>query len=339
MLVIKDLCKYITENLGLTIDVRPLPKQQADRLPIYATEMYDLFTMTLLGHVFLLAALKQPNELSILQVTKHLTTLQSALGKKVILLLQNLSAINRKRLIEKGVNFIVPDKQMYVPDLLIDFREQFADARTKEKKETLLPSAQFLLIYHMLHRYEKNWQLEGHSFKEIAERSGYTAMAITKAVENLKYLELIEVTGEKEKFIRFRLERNELWRTAEHNKILINPVIKRVFVDAKPTRALLHSNTSALHEYSEMNPGNQQFFAIDKNAFYFLEKNSELINPNDHEGQYCLEVWKYNPEKILHELPFDMPVVDPLSLYLTLCDTTDERIEMALDQIIQNYTW
>lgn len=222
----------------------------------------------------------------------------------------------------------------------IDLREQFADARRKRKKETLLPSAQFLLIYHMLHRYEKKWQLEGHSFKEIAERTGYTAMAITKAVDNLKYFELIEVTGEKEKFIRFRLERNELWRTAEHNKILINPVIKRVFVDAKPKDALLYSNTSALPEYSEMNPGNQQFFAIDKNAFYLLEKNNELINPNDHEGQYCLEVWKYNPQKIVLELPFDMlPVVDPLSLYLTIRDTKDERIEMALDQIIQDYTW
>lgn len=334
-----DLIRYIAENLGLTIAIKPLPKQQADRLPIYATEMYDVFTMTLLGHFFLLAGLKQPNELSILQVTKHLATLQSALGKKVILLLQNLSAINRKRLIEKGVNFIVPGKQMYLPDLLIDFREQFADARTKGKKETLLPSAQFLVIYHMLHRYEDNWQLKGHSFKEIADRTGYTAMAITKAVKNLKYLELIDVTGEKEKFIRFRLERNELWRTAEHNKILINPVIKRVFVDAKPKQALLHSNTSALPEYSDMNPSDQQFFAIDKNAFYLLEKNNELINLNDHEGQYCLEVWKYNPEEIVHELPFDMPVVDPLSLYLTLRETTDERIEMALDQIIQDYIW
>src|SRR5690606_29030631 len=123
--------------------------------------------------------------------------------------------------------------------------------RRREKKETLLPSAQFLLIYHMLHRYEKNWQLERHSFKEIAERTGYTAMAITKAVENLKYFELIEVTGQKEKFIRFRLERHQLWRTAEHNKILINPVIKRVFVDAKPKDAFLYSNTSALPEYSE----------------------------------------------------------------------------------------
>lgn len=340
ILIMNGLVSYITDNFGLAVTIKPLPKQQADRLPIYTTEMYDLSTMTLLGDLFLLAELKRSNELSLLQVTKHLTTLQRALGKKVILLLQNLSAINRKRLIEKGVNFIVPGKQMYLPDLLIDLREHFADARRREKKETLLPSAQFLLIYHMLHRYEKNWQLERHSFKEIAERTGYTAMAITKAVENLKYFELIEVTGQKEKFIRFRLERHQLWRTAEHNKILINPVIKRVFVDAKPKDAFLYSNTSALPEYSEMNQGNQQFFAIDKNAFYLLDKNNELINPNDHEGQYCLEVWKYNPQKIVHELPFDMlPVVDPLSLYLTIRDTKDERIEMALDQIIQDYTW
>jgi hypothetical protein len=335
-----DLKRYILDTIGLKIEVKPLPKQQADRLPVYLTDMYGLFTMTLLEHFFLVVNVRQPKELSILQTTKHLTILRTALGKKVILLLHDLNSINRKRLLEKGVNFIVPGKQMFLPDLLIDLREQFADTRGKGKKETLLPSAQFLLIYHILHRQENHWRLEEYSFKEIAQRTGYTAMAITKAVENLKHLELIDVKGEKEKFIRFRGERNELWRTAVHNKILVNPVIKRVFVDAKPKHSLLHSNTSALPEYSDMNPGNQQFFAIDKNAFYLLEQNNELINANDHEGQYCLEVWKYNPEKLVEELPFDMlPVVDPLSLYLTLRDTTDERIEMALNKIIEDHIW
>jgi hypothetical protein len=31
--------------------------------------------------------------------------------------------------------------------------------------------------------------------------------------------------------------------------------------------------------------------------------------------------------------------VDPLSLYLSLKDNPDERIEMALEQIINKYIW
>jgi hypothetical protein len=34
-----------------------------------------------------------------------------------------------------------------------------------------------------------------------------------------------------------------------------------------------------------------------------------------------------------------MAVVDPLSLYLSVKDSRDERIEMALDQILKKYIW
>ena len=38
-------------------------------------------------------------------------------------------------------------------------------------------------------------------------------------------------------------------------------------------------------------------------------------------------------------MPNDIAVVDPLSLYLSLKDSTDERIEMALEKIIKDYIW
>ena len=63
------------------------------------------------------------------------------------------------------------------------------------------------------------------------------------------------------------------------------------------------------------------------------------MNPNAYEGRYALEVWKYNPLALVDELPNDGIVVDPLSLYLSMQDNRDERIEMALDQIIENFIW
>ena len=52
-----------------------------------------------------------------------------------------------------------------------------------------------------------------------------------------------------------------------------------------------------------------------------------------NEGRYCLEVWKYNPKQLANLVQDDYSVVDPLSLYLSLKNETDERIEMALEQI------
>ena len=165
-------------------------------------------------------------------------------------------------------------------------------------------------------------------------------MVITNAVDNLKYHDLIDVKSAKEKHIRFRLEWGELWRTAEEQNLLVNPVLKTVFVDEMPKDAfMLQTNASAMPEYSNLNPSNQQYYAIEKTVFYGLEKSNVLINPNDYEGHYALEVWKYDPLTLVGDLSNDMSVVDPLSLYLSLKDSQHERIEMALEQIIDKYIW
>lgn len=100
---------------------------------------------------------------------------------------------------------------------------------------------------------------------------------------------------------------------------------------------MLHSYNSALPKYSDINPTRQKFYAIEKNMFYALQKNNALINANKYEGEYCLEVWKYNPETVVNQLRNHIRVVDPLSLYLCFKENEDERVEMAMEQIIERF--
>jgi DNA-binding transcriptional ArsR family regulator len=331
----KQTLGYLQEVLGIKAKAEPIAKSYLDKLPLYIRETYRLYRSDLFQTEVLLAELKNEEELSIQQTEKQLRQIKNLMNQKVVLVLEHIQAYNRKRLIDKGISFIVPGKQMYLPELLIDLRESYSHPKTRQKGETLLPSAQVLLIYHILHRNSK-WKLEEHPFKEIAQKLGYTPMSITNAIDNLKYHELVEVQGEKEKFIRFKYNRPELWNIALQQNLLINPVIKTVYVDEKPKYLfMLESNTSALPEYTSMNPGKQQYFAIEKTVFYGLQKNNGLVNPNDYEGQYALEVWKYNPLTLADELQNDSAIVDPLSLYLCLKDSPDERIEMALEQILE----
>jgi len=335
----KQAIQYINETLGTNTVAIPIQKDVLGKLPMFINEAYKLYNTVLLNRELLLVELRNNEELSILQTEKHLQLIKTAFEKKVVLVIENLATYNRKRLIEKGINFIVAGKQLFIPELLIDLKENYTNPRARQKKEKLLPSAQFLLIYHIIHRNEK-WKLEEHSFKEIAQQLDYTAMAITNAVDNLKYHDIVDVQGEKEKYIRFRLERGELWRTVEQQNLLVNPVLKTVFVDEMPKDVfMLQTNASAMPEYSNLNPSKQLYYAMEKTVFYGLQKSNVLINPNDYEGHYALEIWKYNPLTLVAELPNDMSVVDPLSLYLSLKDRQDERIEMALEQIIEKYIW
>lgn len=335
----KQAIQYINETLSTDAVAIPIQKEGLGKLPMFINEAYKLYNTVLLNRELLLVELMNNEELSILQTEKHLQLIKTAFEKKVVLVIENLATYNRKRLIEKGINFIVAGKQLFIPELLIDLKENYTNPRARQKRKKLLPSAQFLLIYHIIHRNEK-WKLEEHSFKEIAQQLDYTPMAITNAVDNLKYHDVVDVQGEKEKYIRFRLERGKLWRTVEQKNLLVNPVLKTVFVDEMPKDVfMLQTNASAMPEYSNLNPSKQHYYAMEKTVFYGLQKSNVLINPNDYEGHYALEIWKYNPLTLVAELPNDMSVVDPLSLYLSLKDSQDERIEMALEQLIEKYIW
>lgn len=330
---------YINESLGIDAIEKPILNKDLGNLPMYITQAYKLYDAIVFNINIVLIEQKNEDDFSVLQTEKHLQLIRNAINKTVVLVLENLQSYNRKRLIEKGINFIVPDKQLFLPELLINLSENYAQPKSKVKNKSLMPSSQFLFLYHIIHR-NNNWKIEEHSFKEIAKKLDYTPMAVSYAVDDLKNHDLIEVFGEKEKFIKFNLERSELWYTAQQQNILESPVLKTVFVDELPTNVfMLKANASALPEYTSINPSKQQYYAIEKSAFYFLQKNNGLLNANDREGKFAIEVWKYNPVTLLDEFLVDNAVVDPLSLYLSLKDSTDERIEMGLEQIIEKIIW
>ena len=102
---------------------------------------------------------------------------------------------------------------------------------------------------------------------------------------------------------------------------------------------LLKCNVEALSDYSDISPGNQQYYAIEKTDFKNLVKRDTFENVNRDEGKICLEIWKYNPGRIWGDILRFHNSVDTLSLYISLQESADERIEMALEQIIREFQW
>lgn len=327
--------KYLSELLNVQATANPVVRKDMDKLPMFLNELYKLYHLEIFETEVLLAVPKTEDGLSVLQTERHMQQLEGILNKTAVVVLDNIQAYQRKRLIEKRINFIVPGKQMFLPDLLMDFREYELKTRTAKKMASLLPSAQFLVIYQILGNRMK-WQLENHSFKEIANQLGYTPMTISNAIDNLKKLGLVDVIGDKVKSIRFQYDRKALWEKAKNDNLFVNPVIRTVYTDDLPKDLpLLKSNTAALPSFSNLNSGRQQYYAIEKDVFYALQKSHALKDANPVEGTYALEVWKYKPMNLLS----DADVIDPLSLYLSVKDSRDERIEMALDQIQKTYVW
>lgn len=326
----EQLKKYLFELLGKEIVIDLIKKDELAMLPYYITSAFTLFRTRLYEKELLLIYIKNV-DFQIGQIKKQLNQITKVFKQPFVLVADSMHPMNKKRLIENKIMFIIPMKQLFLPELLIDIKEDLHRVSYQKKVEKLTPSAQFILLYHILHRNEK---LEQFTFKELAKKIGYTPMGITKAISILEQLRLCNVVGTKEKYIHFITGYNELWEQAK--PYLLSPVLKTVFVDELPHKAILKSNIMALPEYSDMAPGNQEYYAIEKTDFYTLQKNNELTNLNEYEGQYCLEVWKYNPNTLGKGI-VEGNYIDPLSLYLSIKDIEDERIEMALDQIIEKF--
>jgi hypothetical protein len=333
----KELKQYIQKILGIDLKCELIHKKELGMLPLFISETYRLYNASLFNFAFILVEKIDPTDLSILQTDKHLKLICNALDKKVVMLASEVNSLNRKRLIEKGINFIIPEKQLFLPDFLIDLKEDFR--KEKNTKVGLLPSAQFIVLFRILQRNDKI-KIEELSFKELATILNYTPMAISDAAKNLKLHEVCTIVGEKEKYLRFNNNIADMWNNLEQRKLLANPVIRKVYVDnINEAMNLFLCNYSALPEYTDMNPSHQKYYAIEKNKFYKLIKKNALLNQNDKEGKFCLEVWKYCPKVLANKLQNESMSVDPLSLYLSLKDNKDERTEMALEQIIENYIW
>lgn len=178
----KQLRDYLKEVLGLDFQFKPVPEKELERLPFFIKKAFRFIDANLLGHPLLLLEIPEKEEQpTIQQIEKQFNTIADALHRTPVLVIEDMTPLSRKRLINKAINFIVPGKQLFLPALLVDLKEQFR--RPQKPTRTLLPSAQVILLYRILHRNEKIEQLP---LKVLAEKVKYTPMAVTKAAENLK---------------------------------------------------------------------------------------------------------------------------------------------------------
>src|SRR5690554_2957807 len=195
----EKLKEYIYELLGQEIELNKLPKNILNKLPFLFRNNYKFYTTKLYDHELIFLILDKEDISNVQQLRKKLEIIQNILNKPIVIITEGITAVNRKRLINQKINFISPGKQMFLTKLLMDIQDFNQDSAFKEKIK-LLPSAQVLVLFHILHRTD---DLSQYTFKELAEKFQYTQMGITKAVNNLKDLALIEVTGTKEKSIVF----------------------------------------------------------------------------------------------------------------------------------------
>ncbi|MDT8402481.1 MAG: hypothetical protein RQ743_12365 [Bacteroidales bacterium] len=319
----EDLKMYIKDTLGVDVDIKAIHPDKRKALPLYIKSEYNIFRVKLFRQDLIFAEVK--GGFTTEKLRKNIETINKIFNTNTVAIIRQLEAYTRKRLVEKKIPFIIPGKQMYMPDLLIDLKE--FGVRPKVQPKAMTPATQLLVLYHL-----QKEPLEEMNFKSLAEKFNYDQATITRSAYYLHNMEICTLKGTKEKSLHFNLDKRELWDKVEP---LMSSPVKRTqyFSGWIGEMDLYRTNNNALAHYTDVNDDVVDFYAVRPGYFKFIG-GVNLRKAAFLEGNICIEEWKYDPF-YLAESEF----VDPLSVYLCFRNKPDERIEMALEQIIGNIKW
>jgi DNA-binding MarR family transcriptional regulator len=316
---------YIKEVFGLDLYVEPIPKEQTDKLPLYIALEYELFTARLLNTNVLLAQKKTKEPLSIIRYKIQFRTLTRVFKCPVILVLPDMEAYKRNRLIQQRINFVIDGKQIFLPELLLDIREYNLKV---DKNDILTPAAQCILLYHL-----QKESLNNCTYQQIAEKVKYPYLSVTRATDILQKLGLCTVNTSKIKIIIFEDDKKALWQKAL--AYFRTPVLRTVYYERISNEDVCFiSDINALAYYTNINPEKEVQLAVSLDELKNIVLSEEREYPRDYDCKYSVQIWRYNPAILAEN-----GVVDPLSLYLSLNWNKNERVEMALEQLIELQKW
>lgn len=247
--------------------------------------------------------------------------LNEKVGLPVVFIFPNMPSYLFSRYVKRGLNIIVGNKHLFLPDFLLIVGKDTAEKRVTA--EVMPTFSQLIILYHL-----EKMKLDGMTTRQLTSVLGISYASVNRALRWLLENDYINLTGSKEKKIEFKLLSKDLW--LKSNVQMSSPIDFR----ASTTELWFGekgyiSGEHALSEYSMLNGGSYGI-AISKEIY--KEIRGEVFW--DPYGEAAVEIWKYDPA-ILSE----GRIVDKLSLYLSLRDNDDDRVQIELENMINEIKW
>ena len=307
--------EYLKRVLGIEV----LYENKAlEHLPNFISTRYDSQKVSLSGQKAVFLYPKTELE-QVETLKKHLERVKKVADRPVVLVLEQITARQKEYLLREKIAFIVDGKQIYLPFMAAYLQER-CDAE-KSDREEILPSAQMLLLYFI---YEGAKEL---STSQAAKDLDLTPTSISRASKQLEEMGTLQSRKIGVQKILFSENSPELFYKAE--KVLLNPVKRTVYVPCEEVKnELLESGYSALAEYSMLNAPGVWCYASERISQWNDCMTKDLQDSN---SQVAVEMWRYDPRKLSKK-----KMVDELSLALSLREDADERVEEAVEEMLNN---
>jgi hypothetical protein len=323
-----DVGRYLKHILGVTPQIKPW--EATGKLPYFLQDAYELRELRLLEHRYLLAGNRRKAASPPRRLRDQLSKLEEATGLPAVFVTHALRSYERKHLIDQKVPFIVPGNQLYLPTVGLDLREYFRQSPASGF-ESLSPATQALLISALLRDpWEADWQPG-----PVIAALGYTAMTGSRAIRELRAAGVATVRQEgRTRVLHMDRAPADIWQQV---KPMMSTPVKRtkwVRLPVKMRKLYPLAGLSALARYSNMVEPTVPVQALSA-AQWKIAKAADLevlAAPNDEACEW--QIWSYAPILVPNN-----NVVDPLSLWLSLHGASDDRAQLALDELEKRLPW
>lgn len=310
--------------LGTIVQVQEMDKSQLKGVFFDAKLRFSFYTMTFAGQkLCYLESRQESSSLTPARYARYARALEPVLDSPVVFGVGTQNFMTRARLIEQGVYFVVDGKYAFLPNLLSN---HLLSRQKAKQAESLSPTSQSLLLLYL-----QDAELRPEFYlSDLESRTTYSYVSLTRAVNELQRFDLceVEVDETRRKKVVMTTDRASLWQRLQ--PYLKSPVMKVVYADEPVGEELPVCGINALAHYSMLSPDRIASRAIWERDF----RNAlwkQLTNELD--GAYRIEVWSY-PSPVLTD-----GYVDRLSLYLSLQDDPDARVEGELKRVIEEIKW
>lgn len=315
---------YLKENIDEHLTLKPWLKK--NNFPIFLKEKYNFYDMTILGTqcIFIEVMDNMPN---VDQIQRHMMQIKNLTDHQIVLFYKDITRYRRKSLIENRIAFVIEGGQMYLPFLGVDLKK--VQEHAEEEVRGFTTPAQIAYLYFLYHKEDTV------NTTEFAEKLGFNKMTASRALNDLYHANLItyEIGGKTGRSKEYKRIPDPDYFFRGHN-YLKTPIRKIIYTKTKPIGAL-SAGLDALAELSMINPPSHPIMSIERNKLnkehVEIVKNKDLVKDKE---LVELELWDYDPR-----LFSDKSHVDLLSLYASLKEETDERVEQALEEVLRGETW
>ena len=310
----QTLFHYIKTVTGWGLET----KEKKITLPLYLRSGYTFWHVTVANMNIVFAHVKESKQ-DVRIYAQAYRKLKEKLDDQVVFVFDHLDTRQIHSLIQKRISFVVPEKYLYLPFVMMQIATPVPGKRLVYKSERLTPDADLILIGY----------LDGHihngmMVKEIAAAIGREIRSTSAALSLLHDLEYASVQKlGRSKRVQFESKPDVYERLIKEG---LSPMKKSFFTSSEIFgNKAIKSGYSALASNTTLMDTEVATVAISAK-----EKNllSDLNACEEDEALYKVEVWDRDPHTFAHS-----NTVNPVYVLRQFKDDDDERVQYALKEM------